>query len=302
MKILKKIVAFPLQISMKVAFGFAFYVYKIVQYFSLGFARRVWLTSSISNLQERFIKIQHADSFKINRDLLFVSPNYICDNRYLSFSIKEPETLEWIDNCPEGVFYDIGANVGLYSVYYGIVKDSKIYAFECAPFNLPVLTKNINYNSLAQKVNLVVNPLGNQNDFKSLHFFGMDEGDAGHVFASDLNEDGLKHNYQHLVNTLGFSLDYMLDTGLITDFPVNVKIDVDGTELNIIRGALRTLSNPICRNILIEVNEKVSYEEIVEQLTGCGFSMQSKVYKKHFSKINEFGNFSYISNQIWSKD
>ena len=44
-------------------------------------------------------------------------PNWITLYRAESFSEKEPETLAWIDNFDrDSVFWDIGANVGLYSI------------------------------------------------------------------------------------------------------------------------------------------------------------------------------------------
>ena len=45
-------------------------------------------------------------------------PNWINRYRATTFSEKEPETLEWIDSLEkESVLWDVGANVGLYSIY-----------------------------------------------------------------------------------------------------------------------------------------------------------------------------------------
>ena len=53
-----------------------------------------------------------------NIDLKFKIVNYISYYRAKTFSYKEPETLNWIDNFKENsVFFDIGANVGIYSIY-----------------------------------------------------------------------------------------------------------------------------------------------------------------------------------------
>jgi hypothetical protein len=50
--------------------------------------------------------------------LKFAVPNLLSKYRADSFSTKEPETLEWIDQMSDGsVVWDIGANVGIYSVY-----------------------------------------------------------------------------------------------------------------------------------------------------------------------------------------
>lgn len=48
----------------------------------------------------------------------FSAPNALSKWWYETFSSKEPETLEWIDAMPAGaVLWDIGANIGLYSIY-----------------------------------------------------------------------------------------------------------------------------------------------------------------------------------------
>ena len=48
--------------------------------------------------------------------LSFFTPNRINLFRIKTFSEKEPETLEWIDNFNnESVFWDVGANIGIYS-------------------------------------------------------------------------------------------------------------------------------------------------------------------------------------------
>ena len=52
--------------------------------------------------------------------LTFAVPNKINLFRVDSFSIKEPETLEWIDAIPQGsVLWDIGANIGFYTCLRG---------------------------------------------------------------------------------------------------------------------------------------------------------------------------------------
>ena len=52
-------------------------------------------------------------------ELKSVTPNEVTRFRAHTFADKEPETLAWIEEYGgPGVFFDIGANVGLYSIYY----------------------------------------------------------------------------------------------------------------------------------------------------------------------------------------
>src|SRR5215467_14181444 len=49
---------------------------------------------------------------------------------------KEPETIEWIDSFADGdTFWDIGANIGIYSVYAAVSRRVRVLAFEPSAAN-----------------------------------------------------------------------------------------------------------------------------------------------------------------------
>ena len=84
------------------------------------------------------------------------TPNYLCHFRASTFSSKEPETLAWIDSFHEdSVFWDIGANIGLYSLYAARHKNCRVIAFEPSFFNLEILVRNINLNNLSPLISVV---------------------------------------------------------------------------------------------------------------------------------------------------
>ena len=62
---------------------------------------------------------------------------------------KEPETIKWINSFDkESVFFDIGANIGIYSLYSAIVKQNLVYAFEPHAASYKNLLESINLNKL----------------------------------------------------------------------------------------------------------------------------------------------------------
>ena len=64
---------------------------------------------------------------------------------------KEPETIEWIDGFKDGdVFWDVGANIGVYSLYASIGRRIEVLAFEPSASNYLLLNRNIEYNHLSQ--------------------------------------------------------------------------------------------------------------------------------------------------------
>ena len=78
------------------------------------------------------------------------NPSYLTNWLYEDFFSKEPETIEWIDNFEKDkdiIFWDIGANLGIYSIYAAsIYKKIKVISFEPSTSNLRILSRNIYIN------------------------------------------------------------------------------------------------------------------------------------------------------------
>src|SRR5882724_5820112 len=78
-----------------------------------------------------------------DQKLSFLVPNTSVKWRVDTLLEKEPETIEWIDSFKEGeVFYDVGANIGLYSVYAAARRKSPVVAFEPDARNYALLVEN----------------------------------------------------------------------------------------------------------------------------------------------------------------
>ncbi len=66
--------------------------------------------------------------------------------------LKEPETISWLRSFEkDSVFFDVGANVGLFSIFSSLVNGSRTFAFEPSSTNFLSLVKNINLNKV-QKI------------------------------------------------------------------------------------------------------------------------------------------------------
>ena len=59
--------------------------------------------------------------------------------------------------------------------------------------------------------------------------------------------------------------------------PNELKIDVDGGELEVVEGAQNTLRDGALRSVLIELDENISsYTKVVSLVEGSGFKLSSK--------------------------
>ena len=88
----------------------------------------LWADKQEQKIAKQFSEISHSINGRKYK-FKFYTPNWLCRYRANTFSTKEPETLAWIDTYgSNGVFFDIGANVGLYSIYYGMTKTGNVYS------------------------------------------------------------------------------------------------------------------------------------------------------------------------------
>jgi tRNA G37 N-methylase Trm5 len=66
---------------------------------------------------------------------------------------KEPDSMQWIDAMqPGSVFWDIGANVGVLTLYAAMRGDLEVWAFEPAAVNYYNLVANCELNCLEKRV------------------------------------------------------------------------------------------------------------------------------------------------------
>ena len=112
------------------------------------------------------MEIEQAD-VKIN----FCIPNSWARARAETFSTKEPETLDWIEDFPSGtILWDIGGNLGLYSLYTALKDNTaKVYTFEPSVFNLEILARNIVLNGLQNQITIIPMALSDKSGPDILH-------------------------------------------------------------------------------------------------------------------------------------
>ena len=229
-----------------------------------------------------------------NNKLTFYTPNFLMRYRHKTFFSKEPETLQWIDQFKSNtVFLDVGANVGLYSIYAAKTKNTSVYAFEPSFFNLEYLARNIFINGLSEKINIIPLALNNTAGINPFHLTSTAWGGALSTFDQKFDDSGKEMHPEFVYKTTGIDLD-TLSKLLQLEKADYVKIDVDGLEHIILSGAKNTLNN--AREILVEINDNFSEQREVSNkiLVELGFELDQKVYTEV--------NTKQVANQIWKKN
>lgn len=228
--------------------------------------------------------------------LTFITPNRLNHFRVDSFSTKEPETLEWIDSIPEGsVFWDIGANVGLYSCYAAKSRKCRVYSFEPSVFNLELLARNIYINDLVDQVVIVPLPLSDSLKINTLNMTSTDLGGALSTFGENYGDDGKALDKVFAFSTIGMSLEQAVSLLNIPQ-PSHIKIDVDGLEHLILAGGGSILKQ--ISELAIEVNEDFAEQaiDVKKYCTEAGLVFKEKKHSLMFENNTRFGK---TYNQVW---
>ena len=230
-----------------------------------------------------------------NVELKLFVPDELNDWRAITFSSKEPETLAWIDTFEKSsVFWDVGANIGLYSLYAAQKKSCKVVAIEPSIFNLEILAKNIALNKAERLVTIFPIALTNQNS-QGLFSMSSDEvGGALSTFGKEYGYDGKKLDSKFQFQGIGMRMDNAVDLwGL--DQPDYLKVDVDGIEHLVLEGFGEKLKK--VKSLLIEVNK-----DFKEQTA----AIEHLMIKHDFTLLTEHSLTSLnitdqTFNQIWVK-
>lgn len=256
-----------------------------------------------------FTKFIESESYEVinilNKDINFFVPNNVVKWRVETFFTKEPETLEWIDSFDDNskiIFWDIGANIGLYSIYAALkFKNIEVVSFEPSTSNLRVLSRNISINKLENKIKINQFPLTNkENKYLIMKEGEFVEGGALNSFGEDFNFEGGSLNAQNNYQVYGTTINYLLKSNIL-QIPDYIKIDVDGLEHFILEGGDKFLGDKKVKSISIEINENFvdQYDAIHKFMKQFNFVFK---HKKHNDKL--FDNespFSKTYNYVFEK-
>jgi FkbM family methyltransferase len=188
---------------------------------------------------------------------------------------REPETIDWIDRFEVPCsFWDIGANVGTYTLYAALRPGVSSLAFEPSPASYAALCRNVEVNRSGDRVQAFCVALSSHTQLGSLNMSATNPGNSFNSFESTEDCFGRPLAITFRQSAVGFSIDgFRRLFGVAV--PNYLKIDVDGVEEQILDGAAETLTDPALRSVLIEleVPDTARNARIVERLDRAGFAL-----------------------------
>ena len=113
--------------------------------------------------------------------VLYATPTMTTKWRVDSLFEKEPITIQWIAEFKtDEVLVDIGANVGMYTIWAAKTRNVRVFAFEPEAQNFALLNRNIVMNGLGNRVKAYCLALSDQPGYSELHLSSTEVGGSCH--------------------------------------------------------------------------------------------------------------------------
>ncbi|GEM_PF-1692745 len=175
------------------------------------------------------------------------------------------EILDVISKDTKIVFYDIGANTGIYTLIASINYPCTVFSFEPVPEHIAILRENIKLNKIGDVVTVMPLALGAEKADLQMYV----DGSGSSLF--------LKESYKTAKPTITVevtSIDLLFSEHTIPK-PDFLKIDVEEYEGIVLQGALKTITKykPVIFIELINRKNTPEYSETLVLLTEIGYTV-----------------------------
>ncbi len=194
--------------------------------------------------------------------------------------IVEKEETELVLNIlkllPENFnFYDVGANTGYYGIIAGrLFNKSTVYSFEPVKSHLKVLKENISINEIGDNVKIYDFALGDENSETKIHLAGS---------GSTINASFSDAENSETENIKLKRLDDLIHSDNLKT-PDFIKIDTEGYELEVLKGANTTLKD----------TSPILFVEIAYSMKNLGRNYINNKFQETFEYLIDKGYKAYI--------
>lgn len=230
------------------------------------------LAFKVINLFRSTFKARLMDKLPLHKESFFCKGVYCYVSSMVELRRSEreflPDMYTWLKSFKPGeVFYDIGANIGMFSLTVAKIfnQEVKTYAFEPSFSTFASLARNVATNGFDTSIYPFCIALGNTSGMRVFNYTDLTSGASVHTLDATLNQMGGKFAPIYRQKIISYSLD-----DLVTQFgfekPNHIKIDVDGGEGEIVDGMRHILSSSDLKSVMIEVTETNKDDEGVGRI------------------------------------
>ncbi len=257
----------------------------IIVMFRLNSNNRLYV--EIQQMLDPVIKVKLPN----NEKLIFSTGHGRLVWRAQTLLTEEKLMVEWIDSFKkDDIFFDVGANIGGYSLYAAKTKGVKVYAFEPEINNLQTLYSNIYKNRMNDLITPVPIACDDTTALKPFYIREFSKGGAlntvGRKPLFNINEKDM-----FKLDTFCMNIDDMIKLFKLP-YPTKLKIDVDTNELMVTEGLSKTLN--YVQEIYIELFDNLKeHKKVMEILKSKGFAIVASEKTKTPSEYDKQENYIF---------
>lgn len=239
----------------------------------------------------------HQSVYDRETEVVYATPNAFTKWRVDSLFTKEPDTIEWISGFqPADVFVDIGANVGMYTIWAAKTRGVRTFAFEPESQNYALLCRNIVMNGLTGNVVAYCLALSDTASYSLLHLSQFELGGSCHSFGEKVDHRLEPRNSKLSQGCVSSTLDTLVALDVLP-VPNHIKVDVDGLEHKVLAGCHDVLRDPRLKSVLVEINTNLElHRQIIADMQALGFKYSELQAAK--AQRNE-GAFKGVGNYVF---
>ncbi len=209
---------------------------------------------------------------------------------YILGNYEDPKTVEtflsWLK--PNTVFYDLGANAGYYALLANrFISNGRIYSFEPSPAAQDIFQQHVKRNhAFISNNNIRLLPYALSDSEKQVEFSNNPEQQDGNTYITG---SSVFNKAEHFLTIPCYSIDGLLQ--LNYDKPDIIKIDVEGAEYDVLKGAVDTLKK-YRPNILLATHDchlPGVKDKCVQLLKQLGYRLQhTGNYNKQVAGLDDY--------------
>jgi FkbM family methyltransferase len=163
---------------------------------------------------------------------------------------------------------DLGAFIGLYTLKHH--KAERIYAFEPHPISYILLYNNIKLNKL-ENIKSFNYAIWSRSDYLPFYEEGLQIG--GSTLVTEWHRNLLVRKF--MVKTI--SLDQLIDQKIFTYIDI-AKVDIEGAEVDFLKGGEKTLSKGYINRMVMEVHKTaIDLKGFYNKLKELGFRVVYRI-------------------------
>ena len=200
----------------------------------------------------------------------------------------ELNTIKKFSNSNNLLFIDCGSNYGFYSLYSASLSEkNRIISIEASKNTSDEFTKNLKLNNF-NNINFFNNAVSNSSGEKISFYESVND------WESSQTHNNFKFNSETVVKSI--KIDTLIRDYHLNDYLVIIKLDVEGNEINVIKGALDLIkkSNPL---IIIEFSKYI-FENLdnIDYLKNFLIQYDYSIYDTNYNKKDLDNILNMINN------